>query len=162
MTAATQTLLGRMRTHLPASALPLWDAAQAWLAAHALLVSVIGGLSVLLSVAAVTLTPFVIARLPADFFLRLTRPPAPVLRRPHPVWEVHTGDINIAMLATVLGTGHEHLALGHHRLDAHRARDVRPVERGALRHRVIALVDRPRVGAEAERQVSREAERGWV
>ena len=75
MTAATQTLLSRMRTHLPASAVPWWDAAQAWLAAHAVLVSVIGGLSVLLSVAGLALTPFVIARLPADFFLRLTQPP---------------------------------------------------------------------------------------
>ena len=85
ITAATQTLLGRMRTHLPASALPLWDTAQTWLAAHAVLVSVIGGVSVLLSVAGLALTPFVIARLPTDFFRRLTQPPAPVMCRPHPV-----------------------------------------------------------------------------
>ncbi len=81
---ATQTMLLRVRAHLPACAVPRWDAAQAWLAAHPVLVVAVGGLSVLLSVAAVGLTPWVIARLPADFFLRLTLPPAPVLRRPHP------------------------------------------------------------------------------
>ena len=101
MTAATQTLLGRMRTHLPASALPLWDTAQAWLAAHAVLVSVIGGLSVLLSVAGLALTPFVIARLPADFFLRLTQPPAPVMRRPHPARVI--GRNVLGLLLLVLG-----------------------------------------------------------
>ena len=101
ITAATQTLLVQMRTHLPASALPLWDTAQAWLAAHAVLVSVVGGLSVLLSVAGLALTPFVIARLPADFFLRLTRPPAPVMRRPHPARVI--GRNVFGLLLAVLG-----------------------------------------------------------
>ena len=30
-----------------------------------------------------------------------------VLRRPHPGWEGHTGEINVGMLAAVLGTDHE-------------------------------------------------------
>ena len=99
--ATTQTLLIRVRTHLPASALPLWDTAQAWLAAHAVLVSVVGGLSVILSVAGLALTPFVIARLPADFFLRLTQPPAPVMRRPHPARVI--GRNVLGLLLLVLG-----------------------------------------------------------
>ena len=85
MTTTTAAVLGRMRAHLPASARPLWDATEIWLAAHTALVAVIGTLSVLLSVAGLVLTPWIIARLPDDFFHRLTQPPPPVRRRPHPM-----------------------------------------------------------------------------
>ncbi len=80
---------------------PPWGAARSWLAAHTVLVSVVGGLSMLLSLVGLALVPLVIARLPADFFLRLTQPPAPVLRRPHPARVI--GRNLLGMLLVVLG-----------------------------------------------------------
>ena len=36
-----------------------------------------------------------------------------VLRRPHPGWDGHSGEINIGLLSAVLGTGHEHCSLDY-------------------------------------------------
>lgn len=71
-------------TPLPATAVPFWDTAQAWLAEHSVVVAIIGVVSVILSLGSLVLTPFLVGRLPADFFVRLTQPPAPLLHRPHP------------------------------------------------------------------------------
>lgn len=101
-TAALETLLLRMRARLPASVVPLWDAAEDWLAAHTGLVAWIGVASVLLSVAGVVLAPVLVARLPADFFVRITQqPPPPVLARPHPARVV--GRNVLGALLIVLG-----------------------------------------------------------
>lgn len=108
MTTAPATMLGLLS--LPglhdapwclASAPAPWVAARSWLAAHTVLVSVVGGLSVGLSLLGLVLVPWIIARLPADFFLRLTLPPGPVRRRPHPARVI--GRNLSGMLLVVLG-----------------------------------------------------------
>lgn len=102
MPTASLTMPAFLLAFLPwAAVAPRWAAAKSWLAAHAGLVSVVGGLSMILSLAGLMLVPFVIARLPADFFLRLTLPPAPVLHRPHPARVI--GRNLLGMLLVVLG-----------------------------------------------------------
>ena len=84
-----------------ASGTPPWGAARSWLATHTVLVSVVGGVSVLLSLVGLALVPLVMARLPADYFLRLTLPPSPLRRRPHPARVV--GRNLLGMMLVVLG-----------------------------------------------------------
>ena len=77
-----------------------------------------------------------------------------VLRRPHPGWEGHTGEINVGMLAAVLGTDHEPraarlLPLRPARADPRHARRTRRARRAraprphrTVRHGLTSSPDR--------------------